>query len=234
MVVTLSIPIRKIYKLEGFITEKHLDNMAKVMLVTGMIVVYGYATEAFIGMRIVRGFSRERTEAGRYVRGNDLLVRKQLFVWLWTRVIDFVWDLIVPLASTALLLYGGYRILQGNMTLGDLTETTEQELLSSKNFGETSLVEIREMLTSKGLELGMFANQKREEETPYDPDSLSADERALLDRPISDLNLSVRARKCMVRLGLTTIGELVRRTGDDLLESREEGELYVFRIRKAG
>lgn len=120
----------------------------------------------------------------------------------------------------------------GIMTLGDLTETSEQELLASKNFGETSLVEIREMLTSKGLELGMFANQKREEETPYDPDSLSADERALLDRPISDLNLSVRARKCMVRLGLTTIGELVRRTGDDLLECKNFGVTSLNEVRE--
>jgi len=81
----------------------------------------GHATEAFGGMRIVRAFSRERTEAGRFVRGNNLLVRKQLFVWLWTRAIDFIWDTIIPVATTALLLYGGYRILQGNMTLGDLT-----------------------------------------------------------------------------------------------------------------
>ena len=120
----------------------------------------------------------------------------------------------------------------GIMTLGDLTETTEQMLLSSKNFGETSLVEIREMLGSKGLELGMFANQKREEETPYDPDSLSPDERALLDRPISDLNLSVRARKCMVRLGLTTIGELVRRSGDDLLECKNFGVTSLNEVRE--
>lgn len=49
MVVTLSIPIRKIYHLEGFITDKHMDNMAKVMLVTGMIVAYGYGMEAFMG-----------------------------------------------------------------------------------------------------------------------------------------------------------------------------------------
>ena len=49
---------------------------------------------------------------------------------------------------------------------------------------------------------------------------MSPDEQALLERPISDLNLSVRARKCMVRLGLNTIGELVRKTGDDLLECR--------------
>lgn len=120
----------------------------------------------------------------------------------------------------------------GVMTLGDLTETTEQELLSSKNFGETSLVEIREMLQSKGLSLGQFANQKREEEPLYDPDSLSADERALLDRPISELSLSVRARKCMVRLGLTTVGELVRRTPDDLLECKNFGVTSLNEVRE--
>ena len=42
---------------------------------------------------------------------------------------------------------------------------------------------------------------------------MSPDEQALLDQPIADLNLSVRARKCMIRLGINTIGELVRRTG---------------------
>lgn len=120
----------------------------------------------------------------------------------------------------------------GVMTLGDLTETTEQELLQSKNFGETSLIEIREMLTSKGLDLGQFAHQKREEEPAYNVESLSADERALLDRPISDLGLSVRARKCMVRLGLTTIGELVRRTGDDLLECKNFGVTSLNEVRE--
>ncbi len=120
----------------------------------------------------------------------------------------------------------------GVMTLGDLTVTTEQELLSSKNFGETSLVEIREMLQGKGLELGQFAAQKREEEPAYNPEELSPDERAMLERPISDLNLSVRARKCMVRLGLSTIGELVRRTGDDLLECKNFGVTSLNEIRE--
>ena len=48
----------------------------------------------------------------------------------------------------------------GIMTLGDLTRTTEQELLASKNFGETSLNEIKEMMASKGLELGQLAHEK--------------------------------------------------------------------------
>jgi molybdopterin-containing oxidoreductase family membrane subunit len=49
MVLMLAIPIRKIYGLEGFITERHLQNSAKVMLATGLIVAYGYGIEAFMG-----------------------------------------------------------------------------------------------------------------------------------------------------------------------------------------
>jgi molybdopterin-containing oxidoreductase family membrane subunit len=48
MVLTLAIPIRAIYGLEDFITMRHLHNMAKIMLATGLIVAYGYLMEAFI------------------------------------------------------------------------------------------------------------------------------------------------------------------------------------------
>ena len=48
MVLTLVIPIRKFYGMEDFITMRHLQNMAKVMLVTGLMVAYGYSLEAFM------------------------------------------------------------------------------------------------------------------------------------------------------------------------------------------
>ena len=48
MVMTLAIPLRYIYGLEDFITLRHLQNMAKVMLATGLIVGYGYMTETFM------------------------------------------------------------------------------------------------------------------------------------------------------------------------------------------
>jgi DNA-directed RNA polymerase subunit alpha len=120
----------------------------------------------------------------------------------------------------------------GIRTLGDLTRCTEQELLSSKNFGETSLLEIREMLAAKGLELGQFAHEKIEPEPVLDFADMSPDEQALLERPISDLNLSVRARKCMVRLGLNTVGELVRKSGDDLLECKNFGVTSLNEVRE--
>lgn len=49
MVIILAIPVRKLYGLEDFITMRHLDNMGKIMLATGMIVCYGYMMEAFFG-----------------------------------------------------------------------------------------------------------------------------------------------------------------------------------------
>ncbi|MDD3470694.1 MAG: DNA-directed RNA polymerase subunit alpha C-terminal domain-containing protein, partial [Thermoguttaceae bacterium] len=54
-------------------------------------------------------------------------------------------------------------------------------------------------------------------------DTLSPDEQAKLDSPIAELALSVRARKCMARLGINTIGDLVRLTGDQLLECKNFG-----------
>jgi len=118
----------------------------------------------------------------------------------------------------------------GIMTLGDLCRFSEQELLSSKNFGETSLVEIRDMLASKGLRLGQLATERRMADA-YEPEALSPDEQVMLARPISDLSLSVRARKCMIRLGISTIGELLRRTGDDLLECKNFGVTSLNEVR---
>lgn len=117
-------------------------------------------------------------------------------------------------------------------TIGDLTRTSEAELLSSKNFGETSLFEIREMLTSKGLSLGQFAHEKKSSDPPIDTSHMTPDEQALLERPISDLNLSVRARKCMARLQLNSIGELIRKTGDDMLECKNFGVTSLNEVRE--
>jgi len=120
----------------------------------------------------------------------------------------------------------------GIESLGDLARTTEHELLASKNFGETSLVEIRDILAAKGLELGALAHEKAQPDVPFEPESLSDDERAMHERPIHDLSLSVRARKCMVRLGINTLGELLRKTGDELLECKNFGVTSLREVRE--
>ncbi len=58
MVLTLSIPIRKLFRLEDFITMRHLDNMGKVMLATGLIVGYGYMMEAFMAFYSGNAYER--------------------------------------------------------------------------------------------------------------------------------------------------------------------------------
>jgi ATP-binding cassette subfamily B protein/subfamily B ATP-binding cassette protein MsbA len=78
------------------------------------------ATETFGGIRVVRTFSRSRNESSKFVREGGFLVRQQLFTWWWTRIIETIWEVIIPLASTGLLLYGGYQIINGELTLGDL------------------------------------------------------------------------------------------------------------------
>jgi molybdopterin-containing oxidoreductase family membrane subunit len=47
MVLTIAIPLRAAYGLEDYVTDRHLDNMAKVMLASGLIVAYGYLAETF-------------------------------------------------------------------------------------------------------------------------------------------------------------------------------------------
>lgn len=82
--------------------------------------VDAHATETFGGMRVVRGFGREQGEAARFVRETDYMIRQEILAWWWSRGIEVVWQLMVPFASAALLIYGGSRILNGTMTFGDL------------------------------------------------------------------------------------------------------------------
>jgi DNA-directed RNA polymerase subunit alpha len=117
------------------------------------------------------------------------------------------------------------------LTLGDLTQVTEEELLNGRNFGETSLKEVRELLGAHGLRVGQNVGMPRMREPLFAPASLSPQEQAVNLMPLSDLNLSVRARKCMSRLGLTTLGDLIQKTPDELLGSRNFGVTSLNEIR---
>jgi DNA-directed RNA polymerase subunit alpha len=118
-------------------------------------------------------------------------------------------------------------------TLGDLTRVTESQLLASKNFGETSLEEIRAIMNAKSLRIGQSLEQGQQYEFRYRPaQNLSPEEQATLNKPVSDLNLSVRARKCMNRLNITTLGELIQRTADELLEAKNFGMTSLTEVRE--
>jgi DNA-directed RNA polymerase subunit alpha len=120
----------------------------------------------------------------------------------------------------------------GIRNLGDLTRVTEQDLLGGKNFGETSLQEIKDMMVSKGLRLGQaMVGKERSRDLSFVHEQLDPAQQALLGRTVSDLNLSVRARKCMTRLGISSLGELVLRTPDELLESKNFGVTSLNEVR---
>lgn len=115
-------------------------------------------------------------------------------------------------------------------SLGDLTRISEQELLNGKNFGETSLSEVRELMRQHGLVVGQNLNIKAREAAPVLRD-VSPEEQAVLSLPVTELQLSVRSRKCMARLGITTIGEIMQHTPDELLSAKNFGVTSLNEIR---
>lgn len=78
------------------------------------------STEIFGGMRVVRAFGRQRTETSRAMASNHLMGRQELNVWWWQRSIELVWAVLIPLSSGLLMLYGGFQVLEKNLTIGDL------------------------------------------------------------------------------------------------------------------
>ena len=77
-------------------------------------------TESFGGMRVVRAFGRQHAETNRIMRGNHVMGRQELYAWWWSRTIEIVWETGIPLATSGLLVYGGWRVLQDQLTMGDL------------------------------------------------------------------------------------------------------------------
>jgi DNA-directed RNA polymerase subunit alpha len=119
-------------------------------------------------------------------------------------------------------------------TLGDLLKITEAELLSYKNFGETSLVEIKNMLSSKGLRLGQGlegGNYSRVRKEIIESLKSKVPE-AVLNKPISVLELSVRARKALQLLNIGTLGELASRTEAELMGVKNFGQTSLIEIKE--
>lgn len=120
----------------------------------------------------------------------------------------------------------------GVRTLGDLIKISEAELLSYKNFGETSLSEIKEMLASKGLRLGQSEGggvRRGGEKLEHVKGKVSE---AILAKPISVLELTVRPRKAVQQLGIQTLGELAARTEAELMGVKNFGANSLDEIRE--
>ncbi|HEX4072720.1 MAG TPA: DNA-directed RNA polymerase subunit alpha C-terminal domain-containing protein, partial [Planctomycetaceae bacterium] len=91
--------------------------------------------------------------------------------------------------------------------------------------------EVRELLSAHGLRVGQNVGTGQFSEPVFAAASLSPAEQAVVTMPLSALNLSVRARKCVARLGLNTVGELIQKTSDELLSSRNFGVTSLNEIR---
>ena len=118
-------------------------------------------------------------------------------------------------------------------TLGDLLNISETELLSYKNFGETSLKEIKAILDTKSLRLGMAA-----EDNLFNPDPIPLNEEtavnpSILEQSIDELKLSIRAKKCLEKLGIHNLRTLTQKTEAELLGCKNFGATSLNEIKKA-
>lgn len=125
-------------------------------------------------------------------------------------------------------------------TLGDLIKLTEAELLSYKNFGETSLKEIKTLLAKRGLRLGqppeeveaaLAAAEQTATASPAPRGHVPPGSEAVLAKSVSELELSVRARRCLQRLNIITLGDLVQHSEADLLATRNFGQTSLNEIK---
>src|SRR3954469_19944916 len=120
-------------------------------------------------------------------------------------------------------------------SLGDLLKTTEQELLSYKNFGETSLNEIKALLAQKGLRLGQAVDGEKGGASPLATRApVVADNVApeVMGKSVADLELSVRSRKALQRLNINSLAELASRTEDELLGCKNFGQTSLNEIKQ--
>ena len=123
-------------------------------------------------------------------------------------------------------------------TLGDLVKKSEAELLSYKNFGETSLAEIKEILRQKGLRLGMGADELMSKDLDMpEPAPVASEEAPDPDspdparRPVTELDLSVRSRRIVDLLKIKTIGDLANKTEAELLACPNFGQTSLNEIK---
>jgi ATP-binding cassette subfamily B protein/subfamily B ATP-binding cassette protein MsbA len=185
------------------------------------------------------------------------MIRQQLFVWWLTRLIGVVWEVLIPLASTALLLYGGYRILQDRMTLGDLTMFLfyMAMLLGPLATLAASATAFQNSLAALDRILDLLAEPL---ETAPAPDAVSLDPQNVRGQielrgvsfhypgaqqlVLSDIDLTVQAGETVALVGRsgagkTTLSNLVARfydpsTGAILLDGMDLRDISVESLRR--
>lgn len=80
----------------------------------------GCTAETFAGIRVVRAFRRERFELLKYMRERNTVARKELFAQRRERFTWTFWDLLIGMMNVGISWYGGYLVLQGRASIGDI------------------------------------------------------------------------------------------------------------------
>ncbi|MEX0876172.1 MAG: DNA-directed RNA polymerase subunit alpha C-terminal domain-containing protein [Phycisphaerales bacterium] len=118
-------------------------------------------------------------------------------------------------------------------TLGDLIRINEAELMSYKNFGESSLEEIKRMLEQKNLRLGQGREDAHRVARRQILEKLKGSgKEGLLNKPVSELQLSVRARKALQMLNIQSIGDLCSHTEAELMGVKNFGATSLVEIKE--
>lgn len=192
------------------------------------------ATEAFAGMRIVRAFSRQKREAARFTTENNLMARQELYAWWWMRIVEMVWETMIPIASSLLLFYGGWRVLDGHMSIGDLMMFLVYLVMLLEPLATLAQSATQFQNSLSGLDRVLDLLQESRE-MPSSPDSRKADRHSVAGRiafeqvsftypgtdrlALSDVNLVVEAGQTVALVGpsgagKTTLSNLVARFYD--------------------
>lgn len=117
-------------------------------------------------------------------------------------------------------------------TLGDLTCKTEAELLSVENFGKTSIEELRKLLHERGLSFRQEHKPAANQLFKDDRDIKSLSIEDIKAQPIASLNLSPRIRKCFANAKLTTLGDILEKTEQELLALDNFGQISLQEVKE--
>jgi DNA-directed RNA polymerase subunit alpha len=118
------------------------------------------------------------------------------------------------------------------VTLGDLVRHTEQDLLSYKNFGETSLNEIKEILATKNLRLGMAHAEAVASMGALLRERAADENSEVLNKPIHELELSIRARRTVENLGCLTVSDVLQHSEEELLSMPNFGVTSLQELKR--
>ena len=133
----------------------------------------------------------------------------------------------------------------GVETLGDLVVKTEAELMGFRNFGETSLLEIKKILGDRGLRLGMnlaidelppeFSGEPVEGAAPAEdqPQELPPGvDPAVLSKVFADFDLSIRLRKALASLRIVTVSDVLQHTEGEFLQLKNCGQTTTNELKQ--